>query len=79
MSARTVSLTTTSPAFACEQRRAAMFTAEPTYPSAVSTVSPAWIPTPTSIASSGPPIVARAADTIAIPHRTAPLAESKTT
>ena len=79
MSERTVSLTTSSPAFACAHRRAAMFTAEPTYPSAVSTVSPAWTPTPTWIASAGPSAVAAAASTIARPQRTAALAESKTT
>ena len=76
MRARTVSLTTSSPAFAWAQSRAAMLTAEPTKPSAVSTVSPAWTPTPTRIGSPG---AASAAAMISWPQRTAALAESKTT
>ena len=50
---RTVSLTHTSPAPAAEQMRAARLTADPTGPSAVSAVSPAWTPTPTWMGRSG--------------------------
>ena len=77
---RTVSLTRTSPATAWAQMRAAMFTAEPTYPSAVSVDSPAWIPTPTRIGRSGRSADAEAAAAaIASPQRTASLADGKTT
>ena len=50
---RTVSVTSTSPAAAWAQTRAAMLTAEPTYPSSVSAVSPAWTPMPTWMGRSG--------------------------
>ncbi len=79
MSALTVSLTTSSPALASAQTRAAMLTAEPTKPSPVSTDSPAWIPTPTRIGSAGSAAVAAAASTIASPQPTAALAASNTT
>jgi hypothetical protein len=73
-----VSETTSSPAFASAQSLAATLTATPTKPSAVSTVSPAWTPTPTRIGS-GPAAVAAAAAMMARPQRTAALAEPKTT
>ncbi len=50
---RTVLVTSTSPAAAVAQTRAAMLTAEPMKPSAVSTASPAWMPMPTLIGRSG--------------------------
>ena len=42
-----MSVTSSSPARASAQTRAAMLTAEPTGPSPLSTVSPAWMPIPT--------------------------------
>jgi len=75
VSERTVSLTSTSPTAACAQTRAAMLTAEPTGPSAVSAVSPAWTPIPTAIAGSA----AAADSTMPIAPRMAALAEGNTT
>ncbi len=58
--------------------RAAMFTAPPTGPSPVASVSPAWIPTPTRIGRSAV-LAAPAASTIASPASTAAEAVGKTT
>ena len=57
-----------------------MLTGVPTYPSAVSTVSPAWTPIPTRIACSGSSADATwASSRMARPARTAGLTEGKTT
>ena len=78
VSARTVSLTRTWPGPAMAQMRAAMLTAEPTKPSGVSTVSPAWIPTPTLIPGAPGWTASRAPWVIARPHSTAALTAGKT-
>ena len=78
VSARTVSETISSPGPASAQSRAAMLIGTPTRPSPVGSASPAWTPTPTSIAAPAAPDAAAPA-MISRPHRTAPLTESNTT
>ena len=76
---RTVSLTSSSPGPASAQSLAARLTAEPTKPSGVSAVSPAWTPTPTLMPTVPPSLApaAAAASRMANPPRTAALADGE--
>ena len=77
---RTVAVTRTSPGLATAQTREATLTAVPTNVSAVSTTSPAWMPTPTCIGPSACASFWRAApSTMANPHMTALDADLNTT
>jgi hypothetical protein len=56
-----------------------MFTADPTKPSSVATVSPAWMPIPTGIGAPPAAVLVSASWRMRRPQRTAALGESKAT